>query len=82
MRICTGLRVQAKTSKFGSSHPLKGLDKRMMKVNSKSDLSVAKRVARKTGSPVIYKAKGKRGTGRIVPFADGRVVVFSTNSNG
>ena len=54
----------------------------MMKVNSKSDLSVAKRVARKTGSPVIYKAKGKRGTGRIVPFADDRVIVFSTNSNG
>jgi len=57
---------------------VKGLDKRMMKVNSKSDLSVAKRVARKTGSPVVYKAKGKRGTGRIVPFADGRVVVFGT----
>lgn len=48
----------------------------MMKVNSKSDLSTAKRVARKTGNTVVYKAKGKRGTGRIVPFSDGRVVVF------
>jgi hypothetical protein len=52
--------------------------KHMVKVNSKSDLTVAKRIARKTGNTVVYKAKGKRGTGRIVPFADGRVVVFGT----
>jgi|LauGreDrversion4_2_1035121.scaffolds.fasta_scaffold14460_9 hypothetical protein len=50
----------------------------MVKVNSKSDLTVAKRIARKTGNTVVYKAKGKRGTGRIVPFSDGRVVVFGT----
>lgn len=50
----------------------------MVKVNSKSDLSVAKRIARKTGNTVVYKAKGKRGTGRIVPFSDGRIVVFPT----
>lgn len=70
--MCRSLKSQE------SQSTLKGLDKHMMKVNSKSDLSVAKRVARKTGSPVVYKAKGKRGTGRIVPFSDGRVVVFGT----
>jgi len=52
--------------------------KHMVKVNSKSDLTVAKRIARKTGNTVVYKAKGQRGTGRIVPFSDGRVVVFGT----
>lgn len=77
MRQHTGLRV-CEASNHKNRSQKKGLDKRMMKVNSKSDLSVAKRVARKTGSPVIYKAKGKRGTGRIVPFGDGRVVVFGT----
>jgi len=70
LRLCESLKSQE------SQSTLKGLDKRMMKVNSKSDLSTAKRVARKTGNTVVYKAKGKRGTGRIVPFSDGRVVVF------
>lgn len=48
----------------------------MMNVNSKSDLTTAKRIAKKTGSPVIYKTKGKRGTGRIVAFDGGRTVQF------
>lgn len=52
----------------------------MVKVNSKSDLTVAKRIARRTGNTVVYTAKGKRGTGRIVPFADGRIVVFPTSA--
>ena len=60
------------------SSQTKGFGRNMVKVNSKSDLTVAKRIARKTGNTVVYKAKGKRGTGRIVPFADGRVVVFGT----
>lgn len=51
----------------------------MVKIESKTDWTTAKRIARKTGNTVVYKVKGKRGTGRIVPFADGRVVTFPTS---
>jgi hypothetical protein len=53
----------------------------MVKIESKTDWTTAQRIARKTGNTVVYKVKGKRGEGRIVPFGDGRVVTFPISRN-